>query len=115
MSSDASSCTPPVPSKRIRLLSSSVDDEEKEGREDEHTTAVVLVDRLPAANGTATSIEYTITTPAVMRLTAPLSLLLDDIITDQIFRFVGTGHYHYVAGTNRQFRNLYDAFLQHKD
>lgn len=45
--------------------------------------------------------------------TTPVSSLLDEIITDHIFGFVGVGHYRFVAGTNRKFRDLYTAFLKH--
>jgi hypothetical protein len=41
-------------------------------------------------------------------------LLLDEIITtsstQEIFGFLGVGHYRYVGGTNQKFRDLYDAY-----
>jgi hypothetical protein len=98
------------PSDRTRLSPSA--DEEQEGTAIITVApTVVLVDRHPVSPAaTAPAIE-----PALVVTRAPFSLLPDEIIIDHIFGFVGTGHYRYVAGTNRQFCNLYDAFLQRKD
>lgn len=43
--------------------------------------------------------------------TGPFSLILDDILVDHVFQFVGGGHYRYLAGTNSKFRRLYNRFL----
>lgn len=42
-----------------------------------------------------------------MQQASPFCYLADDIILDEIFAFVGVGHYRYIAGTNRLFRRLY--------
>mmetsp|Transcript_12420 Transcript_12420/g.20588 ORF Transcript_12420/g.20588 Transcript_12420/m.20588 type:complete len:188 (-) Transcript_12420:198-761(-) len=45
---------------------------------------------------------------------SPFSLLLDEIIVDHIFGFIGDGHYRFIAGTSCQLRDLYTRFLQHR-
>ena len=40
-----------------------------------------------------------------------VSFLLE-VIGEHVFGFLGVGHYRYVAGTSRQWRDLYTHFLQ---
>lgn len=46
--------------------------------------------------------------------TSCFTLLPDEMITARVFDFLGAGHYRYVGGVNRQFRDLYKGVLRRK-
>jgi hypothetical protein len=79
------------------------------------TPAPAAVDlKLSTDETTLTVITVPESIPVI--LTAPpFSIILDEIIRDKIFGFVGAGHYRYVAGTNQHFRRLYRQFLDAND
>jgi hypothetical protein len=45
----------------------------------------------------------------------PLALISDEFVMEHIFDFLGEGYYRFVAGTNSEFRRLYNRYLQWKE
>jgi hypothetical protein len=47
-------------------------------------------------------------------ISSPFLIMLDDIMVEHVFEFVGADHYRYLAGINAKFPLIYNRFLQRK-